>query len=192
MESMPRKRQAPIEFRIKALKVPRGTDSVRYLRSLLTGMDTGILPRGVQVELFWRNPETMSGRSKDWQSDDFLNAVSESNAGFASALRTVIQRKIYGGFRPAPPEKMIVRKKRKPVKGKFKKQTLLKKTARVKTKRASKLRKAVAKSRQPIGRRRKSATQGPVPQTGKGILPVVRRRRRVARRGRSPKGKSKK
>jgi hypothetical protein len=84
-----------------------------YLRSLLDGMQSGELPRGVKVELYWRNPETHSGRSKNWQSDDFLNAIAESNGGFASALERVINRKLAGGEQMPPPKEMKVRKKRK-------------------------------------------------------------------------------
>jgi hypothetical protein len=110
---MPRKIQTPIEFRIRALKVPRSMNPTAYLRSLLDGMQSGELPRGVGVELYWRNPETHSGRSKNWQSDDFLNAIAESNGGFASALERVIKRKLAGGEQMPPPKEMKVRKKRK-------------------------------------------------------------------------------
>jgi hypothetical protein len=110
---MPRKIQTPIEFRLRALAVPRSMNPTTYLRSLLYGMQSGELPRGVKVELYWRNPETHSGRSKNWQSDDFLNAIAESNGGFASALERVINRKLAGGEQMAPPKEMKVRKKRK-------------------------------------------------------------------------------
>jgi hypothetical protein len=109
---MPRKIQTPIEFRIRALKVPLSMSPDTYLRSLLDGLRSGELPRGVGVELYWRNPETHSGRSKNWQSDDFLNAVAESNGGFASALERVIKRKLSGDEMMPPPKRMVVRKKK--------------------------------------------------------------------------------
>lgn len=128
---MPRKIQTPIEFRIRALKVPRSMSPPNYLRSLLDGMQSGELPRGVKVELYWRNPETHSGRSKNWQSDDFLNAIAESNGGFASALERVIKRKLSGGEQAPPPKKMVVRKKRKATHGrKYKKPSTRKQTKR--------------------------------------------------------------
>lgn len=130
---MPRQLNTPIEFRIRALKVPRGVSGKSYLRTLLDSMSTpeNPLPRGFQVELFWRNPEVSAGRSKNWQSNDFLSAVSDSNAGFASALRGVIQRKLYGGVQHEAPKKMMVRKKRKGVrKYEIKKRRTIKRVSR--------------------------------------------------------------
>ncbi len=164
---MPRKHQAPIEFRIKALSVPRGTDPKLYLRSLLTGIDSGELPRGVKVELFWRNPETKSGRSKNWQSDDFITAVSESNAGFASSLRAVIQRKLYDGVRHEAPAEMIVTKKRK-----TRKTSVRKRKSTVKRRRVGSPRKPVG-----VGRKRISRVQK---------LPSLPHVRAVAGRVRTP------
>jgi hypothetical protein len=42
------------------------------------------------VELSWRNPTTKKGRSKDWQTGEFGDVISDSREGFA----TVVQRAI--------------------------------------------------------------------------------------------------
>ncbi len=109
---MPRKRRnAPLDLRIRALRVPRTMSPDTYLRSLLRGMESGDLPRGLDVELYWRNPETRSGRSKNWQSGAFLDVVADSSEGFSTLLRRVLQRRLHGGIQRVKPVRPKVRRK---------------------------------------------------------------------------------
>lgn len=92
---MPRKRNARLEIRVQLLKKPRSMDPDSYLRAILRGVDTGTLPRGLDVELHWRNPETRSGRSRQWQSGPFSEVIQDSSQGFGTVLRRMIQRRMY-------------------------------------------------------------------------------------------------
>lgn len=133
-----RRKNAKLQIRIQALHVPKGMAPGVYLRSLLRAMDTGALPRGVDVELHWRNPETRHGRSKEWQSDSFLGAIADSSAGFSMILRRMLQRRLYQGVqRFAPPPTSTPKpkvKKRKVVKPVGKKKSVGATTGKVKIK----------------------------------------------------------
>lgn len=89
-----RKRPNVLQVRIQALKVPARMSKETYLRGLLKAIDTGVLPRGVEVELHWRNPNTITGRTKNWQSDDFNQAIADSSAGFSGVVRRAIEQQI--------------------------------------------------------------------------------------------------
>lgn len=65
-----------------------------YLRALLRAIDLGEMPRGLDVELYWRNPETVNGRSLRWQSGEFTEVIQDSSAGFGSIVRRAIQRRL--------------------------------------------------------------------------------------------------
>lgn len=84
----------PLQLRIQVISVPKKMTPEQYLRSLLRSLETGTLPRGVNVELHWRNPATQYGRTKNWQSDEFLTAMSESSEGFTTAVHDMIVRKL--------------------------------------------------------------------------------------------------
>ncbi len=92
---MPRKRKQPrLDLRIQAIAKPRRMSPEQYLKALKKATVTGELPRGLEVELHWRNPDTMSGRSKNWQSDDFLGALESSTDGFRAIVRAMIERRL--------------------------------------------------------------------------------------------------
>lgn len=145
-----KKKNAKINFRIQALKVPRGIRPDDYLRALLRSMETGSLPRGLDVQLHWQNPETRSGRSKGWQSDAFLEAVADSSEGFNTLLRRVIQRRLHGSVVPRfrTEQKRKAAKKKKPVRKPkavaftARRPSAKRKTVKVKTKRKAVLRDA--------------------------------------------------
>lgn len=89
-----RKRKNPLQVRIQLVNKPVRMKPKTYLRTLLQAISTGEMPDGLEVELHWRNPATRQGRTKNWQSDEFTNAISESSAGFAGVVRRSIERKL--------------------------------------------------------------------------------------------------
>lgn len=108
---MRRKRNARIDIRVQALSVPDTMLRDDYFRALLRGMATGTYPRGLEVELHWRNPETKHGRSREWQSGEFSEVVADSSEGFSTVLRSMLRRRLYGGVQRIP--KPILGRKRK-------------------------------------------------------------------------------
>ena len=94
---MPRKKrkQSRIELRIQAVKRPKRMKPTTFYAALLRAMDSGEMPRGIDVQLHWRNPETISGRSREWQSDEFMTALEDSSEGFSTLVRRAIQRQLW-------------------------------------------------------------------------------------------------
>jgi len=94
---MPKKhRYNPLEIRVQAVSLPKGTKPEAYLRRLIRAVDNEEpLPRGWDVRLHWRNRETRSGRTRRWQEDDFLNAVQDSRSGFNDILRGLLVSRLY-------------------------------------------------------------------------------------------------
>ncbi len=176
---MPRRRQDPIEFRIRAKRIPRGMKPRDYLESIYVATAGIDLPDNLKVELFWRNPETKNGRSRNWQSADFETAVSESNAGFSSALRAVIQRKI-DGVRSLPmPERMKVTRKKPASKRK-----------RIPLKRVRVKRKRMVRARPSPRTGKKRTAQSKMLRHGQSVRPLVRVDGRSQRKPRQqPRGK---
>jgi hypothetical protein len=85
----------PLQISMRAISLPRGTSPKKYLTRLLQHIKTGDpLPPSWDVEISWRNPGVHSGRSKNWQTDDFESAVSESSDGFNSIVAEAIHRKL--------------------------------------------------------------------------------------------------
>jgi len=97
MPKKKRKRKPKIlQVRIQALSVPARMKPKAYLRALLRAINTGELPEGVEVELHWRNPATKHGKTKNWRSDEFTDAIAESSPGFAGVVRRSIQKRLLG------------------------------------------------------------------------------------------------
>jgi hypothetical protein len=93
---MPRRdnRTNPLEIKTKAVSVPRSVSRKRYLQTLLKVIDNGAdLPRGWEVEIWWRN-RLSRGSTRFWRSDDFVDAIADSRSGFVSILRRAIVSKI--------------------------------------------------------------------------------------------------
>lgn len=85
----------PLQIRIEAISVPRGTKPRAYLSNLIRAIDGGYdLPRGYEVRLHWRNPNTMDGKTKNWRSDDFVDAIADSRPGFNDIVRNAIVKRL--------------------------------------------------------------------------------------------------
>lgn len=84
----------PLQIRVKAASLPRGVTPRRYVGVLLDFIDgdRDELPMGWDVRLAWRNPRTISGRTKHWQVDSFEDAIGESRSGFVSIVRSALVR----------------------------------------------------------------------------------------------------
>lgn len=77
-------------MRLRVNSLPRVSPKVYYSR-LIQHIDTGRpLPENWDISIGWRNPNTLLGRSRHWQYDDFENAVSESRGGFITFLRQTL------------------------------------------------------------------------------------------------------
>ena len=87
----------PLQLSLRARSLPRGVTPKRYFARLMDHVKTGRpLPESWDVEIGWRNPGTASGRTKEWQFDNFEDAVSDSRDGFNSLLYDVLRRKWMG------------------------------------------------------------------------------------------------
>lgn len=98
---MPRKDNSknPLEIRIEAISVPRRMTPEKYLKALLKTTRTGAdLPRGLEVEIHWRNPNTKKGNTKHWRSDEFQDALSESTPGFRGVVYESILKQLRRKF----------------------------------------------------------------------------------------------
>jgi len=85
----------PLQIRVEAVSVPRGTSPRKYLTELIRAIDTGSdLPRGWDVRLHWRNPNTLSGLTRNWRNDDFVDAVADSRPGFNSIVRNALVKRL--------------------------------------------------------------------------------------------------
>ncbi len=91
-----KRRKNPLQIRIQVLRVPARMSPRQYVRLLLRALDTGDLPRGVKVELWWRNPATRHGATREWQSGEFTEVISESSPGFSTVVRRTLHRKLMG------------------------------------------------------------------------------------------------
>lgn len=89
-----RKKPNRLEIRLQAKAKPPRMSAERYLRELYRATFTGELPRGLEVDLHWRNPDTVSGRSRNWQSDTFEGALESSSDGFREIVRRMIERRL--------------------------------------------------------------------------------------------------
>lgn len=94
---MGKKRKNPLKIQVKPISLPRSVTPTRFFRGLIHALDTGQdLPRSWDVEISWRNPNTRSGRSRYWQTDDFNDAIADSSAGFSRLLRRMLVRRLRG------------------------------------------------------------------------------------------------
>lgn len=90
-----RRKPRPIQVRIRRESLPRGVSPDEYWSTLREAASSGgELPDDWEVRIEWRNPTTKTGRSKDWQSNDFSQAIGESSAGFAMVVGNAIDQKI--------------------------------------------------------------------------------------------------
>lgn len=95
---MPRKDNSnnPLQIRIQARSVPASYagNPKKYLKALLNFIRHGEeLPRGLVVDLHWRNPAS-KGVSGDWRFDDFEDAISESNSGFVTTVENSLIKRL--------------------------------------------------------------------------------------------------
>lgn len=89
-----KKRSNPLQVRIQARSVPKGMSPKQYLRALLRATSGAELPRGVEVELHWRNPKTKNGKTKIWRHEEFEDAIAGSSLGFVNVVRRAIMRRL--------------------------------------------------------------------------------------------------
>lgn len=94
---MPRKdnNNNPLQIRIQAVSLPKRTSPRAYLQRLLRFVERGEpLPSLWEVRLHWRNPNTRAGRTRNWQEDDFMNAIENSRSGFVGIVRDSLVRQL--------------------------------------------------------------------------------------------------
>ena len=93
---MPRKNndKNPLQIRLQTDSLPKSVTPKQYYRRLLEHIVKGTpLPSKWEVNLSWRNPNTLLGRTKDWQTDDFESAIADSRSGFVSIVhRELLKR----------------------------------------------------------------------------------------------------
>lgn len=88
-----RKRKPNIlQVRIEALSVPARMKPETYLKTLLNVLGgRQEMPENLDVELHWRNPNTRQGRTKQWQSGEYTEVLTDSSSGFSSVVRRAIE-----------------------------------------------------------------------------------------------------
>lgn len=81
----------PLQIKIDVVSLPRRVKPETFHKRLLAAIDSGEdLPRGWNVQISWRNPATKNGRTKNWQTDEFTDALSNSSAGFRNVAKRAI------------------------------------------------------------------------------------------------------
>ncbi len=101
-----RKKRGPniLQIKIRKVELPPGTTARQYYAGLKKALRGGDLPEGWNVDLAWRNPHTIKGRTKDWQETDFSTAIRESRKGFATVVGKIINQHA-AQLPPPPPRK---------------------------------------------------------------------------------------
>lgn len=126
---MPRtdNRDNPLQFRVTPTEETKAffrkqVSSVRYLSRLMKAIDQRLqlgaaeeLPARWDVQLWWRNPETVSGVTKHWRPDDFISAINESRDGFVQIVGEEIGRVLSKEKAKAEIRKHLPRKRLKKV-----------------------------------------------------------------------------
>lgn len=85
----------PLQIRIEAVSIPARMSPQSYLKHLLNYVRHGVeFPRGMEVNLHWRNPETKQGRTKNWQEDEFQDAFIDCSEGFRGMVEGAILRQL--------------------------------------------------------------------------------------------------
>lgn len=88
-------RSNPLEIGLRARSLPKGVTPRKYFARLLEHMKTGrALPESWEVDILWRNRRTVGGRTRNWQADNFEDAVADSREGFNLLLASILERKL--------------------------------------------------------------------------------------------------
>jgi len=104
-----------LKINVNPVSVPADFSHAEFLEVLDRAVDTQRLPAGWEVDLEWRNPDTHSGRTRQWQSGEWGHVLRASTSGFSSALKAIIREEM-GEFPPAPTPKKKQAKKTGPKK----------------------------------------------------------------------------
>lgn len=93
---MPRKRRKKrganrLQIRIIKGELPAGVTTAEYVAGLRRAVRTKELPSGWNIQIAWRNPNTLQGRSKYWQEGDWEDVLSASRSGFATVVDRVLR-----------------------------------------------------------------------------------------------------
>jgi len=97
-----RKKRGPniLEIKVRKVELPKGTTARQYFAGLKKALRTQELPEGWKVDLAWRNPNTIKGRTKNWQQAPFTTALRESRKGFTTVVRKILAK--HAGELPPP------------------------------------------------------------------------------------------
>ncbi len=106
-----RKKRGPniLEIKIRKVELPKGTTTAQYIAGLKRAVRTKELPEGWNVDIAWRNPNTLKGRTRNWQQGDWSTTLRESRRGFATVVNNVLRK--FAGEQPTPRKKAAPRKK---------------------------------------------------------------------------------
>lgn len=96
---MARRLHRALQIRVQAIALPKKIKPDAYLKRLIQSVDTlEPLPYGWEVRLHWRNPDTMTGATKNWQDGEFSDVVNDSSdvwgPGFSTVLRGMLLQKL--------------------------------------------------------------------------------------------------
>lgn len=107
-----RKKRGPnvLQIKIKKVTLPKGTTTAQYLAGLKKALRTQELPDGWEVDLAWRNPNTLKGRTKNWQQGEFTDTLRASRKGFTTVVRKILAQHM-AELPPAPAKKKTAAKK---------------------------------------------------------------------------------
>lgn len=86
----------PLQIRIIKMDLPFGVTPRQYITGLKKALRTQELPEGWDVEIGWRNPNTIKGRSKDWQEGPWQEVLQASRSGFSTVVGRVLDRAAAG------------------------------------------------------------------------------------------------
>jgi len=103
-----RKKRGPniLEIKVRKVSLPKGTTARQYFAGLKKALRTQELPEGWEVDIAWRNPNTLKGRTKNWQQAEFTTALRESRKGFTTVVRKILAKHA-GELPPAPAKKKV-------------------------------------------------------------------------------------
>jgi hypothetical protein len=93
-----------LEIKVRKVELPKGTTARQYFAGLKKALRTQELPEGWKVDIEWRNPNTIKGRTKNWQTAEFTKALRESRKGFTTVVKKILAKHA-GELPPAPAKK---------------------------------------------------------------------------------------
>lgn len=79
-----------LKIEVVPVTIPAGVTHAEMLPELYRSVDRRRLPRGWEVDLAWRNPDTAHGHSRNWKQGDWTTVLSASTSGFSTALKSII------------------------------------------------------------------------------------------------------